>query len=197
MSGLVPVRRTTKDIGLFGKKGVGKTTILTLLALIENYCFGTEIYSNYNLRIPYIKINNLEDFDRITTDKNRKVFLGDDFEYWFNSRSSHSKKNIQLNDVLLFWGKKNCSLVYTSKRELAIDKSIRESTMEFWELELKPIFRHPNKYCNRVLWNYLNFLYIYVTRFDHNLNELKPFKIYNLHKIVPYFDTSEIIEDIS
>lgn len=193
---LVKLKRQSKDIGLFGKKGVGKTTLLVLKSFMEFMLYDAQVYSNFNLGFPHVRIKSLKDFDRIPNDDKRKVFLGDDFEFWFNSRNVSSKLNKDLVDVLLNWGKKNVSLVYSAKREMAIDKSLRESTIEFWELNLKQTIYNKDVTKNNILKKYLNFLYIEVERYDQNLDGLPSFRIKNLQHIVPLFDTKEIIDNI-
>lgn len=163
---------------------------------MEYSLFDTQIYSNYGLNFPHKRVRSLKEFDNIPNDDKRKIFLGDDFEYWFNSRSTGSIKNKSLTDILLFFGKKNISLTYVSKREMAIDKSLRESTMEFWDIKLKQKYIHPDKNKNNILKNYLNFLYIQIERYDDNLDPLPTFRINNLQYITPLFNTKEIIQDL-
>ena len=193
---LIPLIRQSKDIGIFGKKGVGKTTILSLLGFLEWYFYNTVIYSNFHVNYPHIRVRNRSDFDKIPNDNRRKKFLGDDFEFWFSSYESINKKTKHLNEVILNWGKKNTSLTYTAKREMGIQKSLRESTIEFWELSLKPLYKHPDAIKNNELKGYLNFLYIYVSRFDENIDPLPSYKIKNLDKMAILFNTKEIIEEL-
>ena len=194
---LVKKIRSSKDIGLFGVKGVGKTTILSMIGFIRWYFNDVDVYSNIPLSYPYYFIESLEDFDEICVDGRNKIFIGDDFDYWFESRGYSSKVNKQLNEILMFFGKKSTSLVYSAKREMAIDKSLRESTVEFWELELCQRVVHPDPVKNRLLKQYMNFLFVLVNRYDRNLAELPSYRIQNLHQICQLFDTRHMISKIN
>jgi len=196
------LNRVTKDIGLFGKKGVGKTTILVLLAYLENKYYGTKIYTNIKgLKIPNVYIDNIDDLDKVKNDE-KKIFIGDDFERWFFSRNAGSKKNLQLLQLLLDWGKYSCSLYYSAKREMSIDIGLRESTIEFWEVELRQrIFSNSgskeiDKLNNVILRKYADFLYIKINRFDENLNDLPCYRIFNLKHIFSHFDTKTIVKQL-
>ena len=196
-SKLVKLKRQSYDIGLFGKKSTGKTLILSFLGYLK-YKQGATIYSNYPLNIPHKYINTLQDLNEIYKENPNKVkiFLGDDFERCFNSRNTRGQINKELNDILLDWGKINCSLYYTAKRSMAIDIGLRDSTSEFWFPELKQGYKSENPNINKQLKDYLNFLYINITRFDENLDTLPSIRVFRLQNIVPIFDTQTIITPI-
>lgn len=196
---LLELNRVTKDIGIFGKKGSFKTTILSLIGYLENRYYGTDIYSNMNLNFPHEKIGSIGKLKEIPKTSKRKMYIGDDFENWFFSRMSGSKKSIALSEILLNWGKINCGLHYSAKREMAIDVGLRESTVEFWEIEVKTFIRCPNAHDHNKIIKYADFLYLKINRIDDNLNELKPLYVFYLKEILEkgLFDTFEIIENVS
>ena len=188
----VKIKRQSYDIGIFGKKGCGKTILLSFIGFLKKKQ-GFIVFSNYPLKYNHIIINDLKDFNKIYEyDKNvQKVFLGDDFEKWFHSRLSKSKLNVEINDILLDWGKMNCSLIYTAKRSMAIDIGLRDSTCEFWFPELKPIIN------NNILYDYLNFLKIIITRYDENLESLPQITIKGLQYLSQLYDTQQIVNPIT
>lgn len=191
---LVEVARTSKDICLMGNKGVGKTTVLTLLGFLNWYIFDAEVYSNYVLTFPHILIDSFEEFDKISFSDSKKVYLGDDFEYWFHSRNW--KKNINLSEVLLFWGKKSCSLIYSTKRPMAIDVSLRDSTVEFWDVSLRQRVYNKDKFKNEFLKKYLNFLMIECLRLNSDLDDLGTLRIKDLVAVSRLFDTKGMVNKL-
>lgn len=200
---LVEISRKTKDISISGRKGEGKTIILSLIGFMYWYYFDYIIFSNYDSLIyPHIYIPTIfESYKVLDLDKRKpKLFLGDDFERWIFSRLSSNKENIEfVNDILLDWGKANTSLIHTQKRSGAVDIGLRESDSEFWncELKLKYISNTGNREIdtknNYILSKYMNFLQIEITRFDENMEELQPLIIDNLHIISKLYDTFEVV----
>ena len=193
-SSLVKVNRSVKDIGLFGRKGIGKTTVLSLIGFI-NFLNNADVYSSYHLNFPHILIKDFNDFEKIRFDGKKKVFLGDDFEGWFHKRNFSKALNKDMNEILLNWGKKNCSLIYSCKN-LDVDKAIRDNTTEFWNIILKQKYYHPDKKKNDILKSYLNFLYIEIERYDLYFERLPSIYIYNLDLITQLFSTKEIVKKL-
>lgn len=200
---LLKLNRVTKDIGIFGKKGTFKTTVVVLYGFLEKILFNTEIYSNIkNLGFNYTYVKNLEDLNEIFTNYNRKLFIGDDFERWFFSRNW--QRNTALNDLLLDWGKYYCSIIYDAKREHAIDIGLRDATSEFWYNE-PYLFIKSNtgnikldRINNNILKKYANFINIRIKRFNENLEPItQDLIIKNLPYIMKLFDTHETINPIS
>lgn len=197
---LIKLKRNTYDIGIFGKKGCGKSVLLALLGYIR-FLQGYMIFSNMPLKYPYIYVDNIETINMIykINPDIKKIFIGDDFELWFNSKIKNIVKQ-QLTDIMINWGKVNCSLYYSGKRSMAIAIELRQNTCEFWfpELLLKYIVNTKNKrfneYMNYKLSQYLNFLNIKVTRFDENIEKLPSILITDLIKIVKLYDTQIMIK---
>lgn len=204
----VPLNRVSKDIGIFGKKGVGKTIVLSWLGYIEYKFYNSIVFSNYSLNYPHVFLGrSIENYDIIYEFSPRvpKILLLDDAESVLFSRDYGTKVSKELlNEILLNLGKYNCSVVYTAKREFAIDIGLRESTCEFWELELKPIYKYIEpganaeleKYYNYLLSKYLNLLYIEIMRFDEYFEELPVYRIFNLDKICNLYSTFEKVEKV-
>lgn len=137
-------------------------------------------------------LNKIYNYDVNT----KKIFLGDDFERWFSSKTAKSKINKELNDILLDWGKINCSIYYTAKRSMAILIDLRENTSEFWFPELYLTYESKDEKINNQLKNYLNFLEINVTRYDENIEELPSLTFTNLQNYVYLFDTTTQVQPI-
>lgn len=195
----IKLNRVSKDIGIFGPKGIGKTTTLSIFCYIFWRYGGFDIYSNYRLNIPHIFVNSVNKLDRLLNDPcfnnfKPKILAVDDGERWFFSRNSFSSKSKSILNLLLDFGKCNCSIYTTLKREMALDIGLRESLSEFWELELIPKYRNP-KY-QYVLNSYMNCIKIRIWRFNNNLESLPTWYIDNLHLFRNVFDTSHIVKPV-
>lgn len=194
---LVPLIRSSYDIGLIGRKGVGKTFLLTIVGYWKQRR-GYQIFTNYPVNYPHTMINNIQDFEKILKiDKKKpKVFLGDDFERWFHSRSTKTNLNIELNEILLDFGKVSCSTYFSQKRSMAIDIGLRDSSSEWWIPSLELMYVTNDKNLNNKLKKYLNFLCIHVDRCDDTLKTIDSFKIGNLPYLSTLYDTQAIIEPV-
>ncbi|HEY0090430.1 MAG TPA: hypothetical protein VGB37_16390 [Candidatus Lokiarchaeia archaeon] len=199
---LIKLNRPTKDIGIFGSKGSFKTTVAVLIAYLENTFYGTTIFSNIeDLNFPHIYVKTIKEAKEMITGENRKLFVGDDFERWFYSRNW--KKNLELTDVLLDWGKYYTSIIYNGKRMGSIDIGLIEGTTEFWYNEPKLYIRSntgnskTDEFNNNILKDYANFLYIKILRWNNNFMELPSIRIYNIQEIFKLFSTHEIVKEVS
>jgi hypothetical protein len=193
---LIEIKRTSQDIGIFAKKNRGKTLTLSILAYLDQLN-GTKIYSNYHLNFEHTYIDSIDKLDKIKQDKNsKKRFIGDDFERWFHSRKATSKSNLELNDILLDWGKIKCSCSYSAKRLMAIDLGLRDSTDEFWNIILEQYITHKDPKINRLMAKYINFLRIKIEKYDSDGNLIQTVYIKNLQNWIKLFDTTEIIKDL-
>lgn len=196
---MTKLRRGSRDIGIFGQKNVGKSTLLNALGYMR-FKQGYMIMTNQeSLNFPHTYISSLGDLREILKlDKNiPKIFLGDDFELWVNSRLYYKKQAIDINNIIIFFGKANCSLYYTGKRLMSIDIALRNSTDVFIELErlICPyIVKDP------VLQDYLqsNYEYLLINgiMYDHNLEPVKDIFMGNLAKTFRLFDTQEYIKEV-
>lgn len=195
---LVKLKRSSYDIGTVGKKGIGKTLLESVYGFYKQRKQGYIVYSNYPLNYPHIFIDNISDFNKIlSSDVNKpKIFLGDDFERWFHSRNTKSKTNIELNEILLDFGKVSCSVFFSQKRSMSVDLGMRDSASEWWIPSLQLAYITNDQNLNNKLKKYLNFLCLNVQRFDDQLQPLGTFQIHNLQHHVKLFDTTTIIPPI-
>ena len=192
--GFTRLKRSCFTIGFFGNKGEGKTFVMALLGLIFKQQ-GFIIFSNINLSYNHVRINNIKDFNKIYDyDINtNKLFIGDDFERNFNSRLFRSDLNVALNEILIDWGKINCSCLYSSKRNQIIDIGLRDTTDQFWYISKKLMYH--SDYFN--INDYLDFYQIIIQRFDCNLNPLSTFSLSNLPLYKNLYETQEIVNKFS
>lgn len=123
---------------------------------------GYDIYSNYHLEFPYSPIKTLENFNNVKDG----VLLCDDFENWVSSkfRSANEKKDV-LNASLQF-GKRNINyFIWSCKRPLEIDKTLRQTIDYFVEcnMELKymPSKKYDIDFLEKYLDNYRSRLNVY------------------------------------
>lgn len=127
----VPLRRSSHDFCLYGPKGCGKTIILSYLGLLF-LLRGKTVYSNYHLVYPHVYIDSIDAIENI----NSGVFLGDDFESWGSSKFRSNKEKSRLLEATLNFGKKNIDFVWTCKRPLEIDKTLRATVDYFVKCNL-------------------------------------------------------------
>ena len=200
---VTPLIRKSNDIGIFANKSKGKTMLMTFLGLLF-YLRGAIVFSNYWVKYPHIFIESLRDLDKIKKYplNTPKVFLAHDFERWVHSRKATSKLNIDISTIILDFGKCNCTLIYDSKRPMAIDISLRDTTDVFIEVDLILPF-YPNTGNSELdkkileIWsNDLEMLMLRIQPFDCNLNPLSPFYLYNLHIWGTLYHTQEFANEI-
>lgn len=166
---------------------------------VQAYLNGYDIFANYHLKgIPYVFIDCMDDLSKpIELDHGqRKVFLCDDIEYWFNSRMYKSDINREISKITLLYGKVSCSTIWSAKRGMALDNSLREITDYFCEVDLELAFRSCDKRVDDDLHRWLNYLRIVVPVLDNcgNLVDMK--YLYNLDVWARFYDTREFIRDI-
>jgi hypothetical protein len=194
----VKLIRTSYDIGIFGKKSAGKTILMSYLGYLHYKIYGSLIFSNYHVNYPHIRIRSIEDLNHIYDYNIRlpKVFLGDDCERWFNSRTSLRKINKELNEILLDWGKINCSLIYTAKRIMAMDIALRDGTCEFVFPELMLKWVSDDDDLNSLMVGYLNFLKLRCIRFNDDFEVLPDIEYYDLVGMSKLYNTVEKVDKI-
>lgn len=191
---MLKLKRKSKNVGLIGRQSRGKSTFQAWYAYMK-YLEGVLVISNTKYRFPHVYIDSLNDIENIKIMfpiDLPKLFIGDDLEFWFNSRGYKTKTNLKLNDILIFWGKINCSIMYSSKRG-NVDIGLRDITDEFYWLDLIQYkgFNIPEGY------EYLDNLAIRLEGIDSEGLELAPKYLINLHKWVQLFDTQDMLSSLT
>lgn len=191
--------RRSFDLGIFGKKNEGKGLVMSTLGCLQHYYNGAIVFSNYKLNYPHVFLRSVDDIRLIYKYPKhiRKIALFDDFERSVLSRLSHSKLNITISDLLLDFGKINCSIYVDLKRSMALDLSIRESLNQFWFVSRRLSYKSCDPDVNEIMNKYLNFQNIYVCRYDEDLNELNSITFNNLHLLGCLYNTQEIISGLT
>ena len=91
MKDLIKLNRFTKDIGVFGKKGIGKTLLISGIGFLRNKLYGDTIFSNYPLSYDHYFINNLIKPNTVVA--MRMIAANDPFVY---SLTLHPKNRMHL-----------------------------------------------------------------------------------------------------
>lgn len=115
-------------VGIYGWKGAGKTTALTLFLLIEAIQRTRErIFSNYKLEFPF---DWLEGKDMIELERTLdKSCIGiDELHEYADARNAGSLQNKRVSDFFLQSRHFQCDLFYTTQFKDQIDKRIRRIT---------------------------------------------------------------------
>ena len=107
-------------MAICGNLGAGKTLSLTYLAW-RNMKKGLKVYSNYELKFPYVPIKTVDD----VLGMKDGFFAGDELWHWLDSRASMSKKNQVIGNFLLTSRKKGVNFAFTAQSFGQIDIRIR------------------------------------------------------------------------
>jgi len=112
-------------ICISGELGEGKTLALTYLGLLNHVKKNREVYSNYKLNhIPYNYVESVEDLENVRSG----VLLGDEFWFWIDCRTSLSKGNRVVRNIILKSRKRDFHIFYTSQRFGQMDVAVRAVT---------------------------------------------------------------------
>lgn len=118
---------------VLGLQGCGKTMYMTAEALKWNRK-EVPIYSNYHLKtIPYTPITSIDDCNKMRNG----VALLDEFYHWVFARSSMTKVNKEMVNILTMNRKRNMSIYYSAQLYRTIDVIIRDLTNRFIYPEIK------------------------------------------------------------
>lgn len=194
---LIKIKRKNKAIGLIGTWSKGKTLFKVWYCYLLFRFEGYIVFSNIPLKFPHILIESIEDIKKIRTDYNpddKKIFLADDFEFWFSNRSYASKTNKSLNEILIFFGKINCDIIYSSKRG-NVDIGLVLVTNEFYHLEMYNYIFPPIEIISNPE-DYLNFCCIELRGVHSDGKEIPPKYLINLDKICRLYDTQHTIDHL-
>lgn len=200
LSQYIPLKRKSFDILLVGNKSYGKTLTMTAIgeqAKNQNYI----VFSNYPLAYPHILIDTLRGFDLIGQypQNQKKIILMEDFEKWVHSRNAQEKQNLDIVTICADNGKNNASLVSTTKRPMAIDISVRDTTDIVIEASLIMPYLlntgHPELDTAIMKFWATDFskLFVKLKCFDSNLNYLGTKYLTDLVRIGQLYDTQGII----
>lgn len=112
-----------------GDLGVGKTLWITIMAFLSHLA-GKTILSNYRLKFPHKRVNNIGDLDSIV-DENPDDFYFFAFDEPFmtiDSRQSHSNLNIELAKRILQSRKMNLDIYYSARFLREVEVRLRAVT---------------------------------------------------------------------
>ena len=107
-------------MAVIGSLGAGKTLALTYLAW-RNFRKGLKVYSNYDLKIPYVPVKSTKDVLKMQ----EGFFAGDELWHWLDSRASMKKKNQVVGNFLLTSRKRGVNFAFTTQTFGQIDVRIR------------------------------------------------------------------------
>lgn len=115
-------------VGVYGWKGSGKTTALTLFGYLEHLCKSRlHIFSNYKLKFDaeWLKGNDMIDL----TDKlNDSTILIDELHEYADSRNSGTLQNKRVADFFLQSRHTRSNVYYSTQFKDQVDKRIRRIT---------------------------------------------------------------------
>jgi len=125
-------------MAIIGELGSGKTLSLTYMAF-RNWLKGKEIFSNYRLNFPHVRVKSIKQIDKMR----EGFFAGDELWLWLDSRASRKKVNIVVSSILAKSRKRGIHIAYTTQSFRQIDIRIRNITDFFGIPKLSP----DEKYC--------------------------------------------------
>jgi len=120
--------------GILGKPGCGKT-LFGVSMVYWHWKGGFKIYSKSDLRLPFLKIDNLDDLYDIDIEQKALIFYD---ELWmdFDSRKGTSNRSERLSKFILQVRKKSKEEVvflYTAQLEHTFDKRLRGITDAYYK----------------------------------------------------------------
>ena len=161
-------------VAICGNLGSGKTLSLTFMGwwfLKKGY----DIYSNYKLNFPHKRLTSFKDLSNF----NNGVFLGDELWSWTDSREFGSRKNKDINAILLKSRKRGIDIFYTTQHFKQMDVRIRRIT----DIIVLPEMFKRGRLCR---------LYF----FDNSGYKVRRPIVFKTEDIFPLYDTTEEVEDI-
>lgn len=168
-----------------GRRGAGKTLTMVKDAL-NFYDKGWTIYSNFDIAIPYKKLNNDDILDLPNNDKIRDcVILIDEIQTIIDSRRSMKSENLNFSYFVQQIRKRNIILLCTTQFTRTTDLRLREHT----DIVVKPKI-------------YREYPVVEVQYFDLTSEEDLGYIeskviIYNPLRIFSLYDTNEIKESVN
>lgn len=114
--------------GLYGWKGAGKTTALTLFGYLESMVgIRKNMFSNYKVEFPFQWLQG-HDMIELTDKLNDSVILIDELHEYADSRNSGTLQNKRVSDFFLQSRHTNSNVYYSTQYKDQIDKRIRRIT---------------------------------------------------------------------
>lgn len=122
------VKAENTVVGIYGWKGSGKTTALTLFLWIENILgIRKSLFCNYKLSFDFQWLNGRDMID--LTDKLKDSAIGiDELHEYADSRNSGTLQNKRVSDFFLQSRHTSSNVYYTTQFKDQIDKRIRRIT---------------------------------------------------------------------
>jgi len=195
---MTKLNRVSLDICLHGGKGKGKSQAETYY-LFRHYINGGLVASNMDLFFPIYpgtyKPIKLDSMEKIRNIYNALIVLVD-LERCLSSRRWKSKENEEVMEIILNWGKRRNSLIWSAKRPQNVDNLLRDTTDYWGECSLVPNFKALNidDFDNRASDN--KNLLVKIDFIDFNGNELHTQYIGNLELYCKFYSTYEEISQL-
>lgn len=115
-------------VGLYGFKGSGKTTTLTLFMFLESISgFRERLFSNYKFTFKFEWLNGRDMID-LTDKLNDSAVAIDELHEYADSRNSGTLQNKRVSDFFLQSRHTRSNIYYSSQYKDQIDKRIRRIT---------------------------------------------------------------------
>jgi len=115
-------------VGIYGWKGAGKTTALTLFLLLEHFSnFRENLFSNYKLKFDFRWLRG-HDMIELTDKLNNSAVGIDELHEYADSRNSGTLQNKRVSDFFLQSRHTRSNVYYTTQFKDQVDKRIRRIT---------------------------------------------------------------------
>ncbi len=115
-------------VGIYGWKGAGKTTALTLFLYLELLSgFRSNLFSNYKLKFAFSWLNG-HDMIELNTKLNDSAIGIDELHEYADSRNSGTLQNKRVSDFFLQSRHTKSNVYYTTQYKDQVDKRIRRIT---------------------------------------------------------------------
>ncbi len=173
-------------IGVLGRRGHGKTTLLALLGE-HDYSNGKKVIANFDLSFPYFRMS-FADIIELPEELQDATLLLDEMQVGAGAREALKKTNQTINKFITQLRKRNILLIYSTQNFMFIDKSIRSQTDFLVVTEktatngiYKVITVDRNDFTDSAFGSVINV-------FKFNANDLYNRNVFNTNEIVNFED---------
>lgn len=168
-----------------GRRGTGKTLTMVKDAL-NFYDKGWEIYSNFDIAIPYKKVTNEDLINLVENDKVKDcVLLIDEIQLLIDSRRSMKKESINFTYFIQQIRKKGIVLLCTTQFTRTVDVRLREHV----DVVVRPRIYHK--------YPVVEVDYIDLTAEEElGLPEIRTI-VYNPERLFNMYDTNEVLQGVN